>query len=96
MSRILTRLVRADAITLGTGIFLSPGAAAEIESGTRLGSRLLAHELAHVEQYARDGFAPLLYRYALAYALGRKHGLSHDEAYAAIPYEREAVSKEDG
>ena len=37
-----------------------------------------------------------LIRYGVAYACGRRSGLSHRDAYAAIPYEVEARRAEDG
>jgi len=75
-------------------VLLSSGAARELAKGTESGRRLLAHELAHVAQYARDGFLPFLTRYVAAYLRGRRRGLSHTEAYAEIPYEKEAARAE--
>ena len=54
---------------------------------------LLAHELVHVEQYARLGIARFLGRYFADYARSRARGLSHHAAYAAIAFEREAESR---
>jgi hypothetical protein len=94
LSRTLTRILGADAVTLGHRIFLSRAASSEIERRTLSGARLLAHELAHVDQYARDGVIRFLLRYAVAYARGRRSGLAHRDAYAAIPYELEATRAE--
>ena len=91
----VTHLLGASAVTFGTRIFLSFGASAEIARGTEDGRRIVAHELAHVEQYARDGFVPFLWRYIGDYFAGRFRGLSHLDAYAAIPYEREAQRAEE-
>jgi hypothetical protein len=90
----VTRLLGASAVTFGSRIFLSRGASLEIARGSESGRRLLAHELQHVAQYTRDGFVPFLTRYVADYARGRWHGLSHVDAYAAIPYEREAEQAE--
>lgn len=62
--------------------------------GSQLGQRILRHESAHVAQYARDGFVRFLVRYGIDYFRGRRRGLSHFDAYAAIPYEREAAQIE--
>jgi hypothetical protein len=91
----LTSLLGASAVTFGRYVFLSRGAAAAIANGSDCGRRLLRHELAHVEQYTREGFFPFLRRYLAAYIRGRRQGLSHIEAYAAIPYEREAERAEE-
>jgi hypothetical protein len=80
----------ASAVTFGTRVFLSRAASMEISSGSEDARRIVAHELAHVGQYARDGFVPFLYRYVADYLSGRFRGLSHFDAYAAIPYEQEA------
>jgi len=93
-ARALTRLFQADAFTLGTRVFLSRIAAREIAAETEAGRRLLRHELAHVSQFAREGFARFLWRYAASYARGRRRGLSHGAAYLEIPYEREARAAE--
>lgn len=51
---------------------------------------LLRHELVHVRQWRELGAPRFLWRYLTAYAAGRRQGLSHDEAYRAIPLEAEA------
>lgn len=52
--------------------------------------RLILHELAHVGQWLRLGAVGFLWRYLSAYVGGRCRGLSHWDAYRAIPLEREA------
>lgn len=94
-ARALTRLLAADAVTLGTRVFLSSTAAREIGAKTEAGRRLLRHELAHVSQFGVEGAARFLWRYALCYARGRRLGLSHTAAYLEIPYEREAREAEE-
>lgn len=91
----LTRCLSAEAVALGrTQIFLSAEAAREIAAGSAAGRRVLAHELVHCEQYAEHGTVRFLWRYAAAYVSGRRTGLSHDEAYREIPFEREARNAE--
>ncbi|MEO8433226.1 MAG: DUF4157 domain-containing protein [Acidobacteriota bacterium] len=90
----MTFLLSADAVTLGHRIFLSAAALREIDARSEAGSRLLRHELAHVAQFAREGFLPFLWRYFLAYARGRRRGLGHAAAYLAIPFEKEAREAE--
>jgi len=53
-------------------------------------SRLLAHELVHVDQYARRGALRFLVGYATAYLRLVVRLRSHDAAYLAIPAEIEA------
>jgi len=95
LARALTRLLGADAVTLGTRVFLSSTAAREVSAKTEAGTRLLRHELAHVSQFAVEGTARFLWKYALSYARGRRLGLSHSAAYLEIPYEREAREAEE-
>ena len=92
----MTSLLGASAGTFGRRILLSRAAARELARGTEWGRRLYAHELEHVAQYARDGFVRFLVRYVADYVHGRRQGLTHDAAYAAIPYEREAMRAEGG
>lgn len=51
---------------------------------------LLRHEMVHVEQWKDQGVARFLWRYLWDYVSGRLRGLSHQEAYLAIPFEVEA------
>lgn len=78
---------RASGITLGRRVFIRR------EFFTDEGSiplDLLAHEVAHVVQFLRDGTMPFLWRYMRDYALGLSRGLGDRSAYLAIPYEVEA------
>jgi hypothetical protein len=92
----ITRILGAAAVTIGSRILVSRETAREIERASDDGRRILRHELAHVEQYARDGFVPFLAIYFFDYLRGRRRGLSHFEAYAEIRYEREAARAESG
>ena len=69
-------------MTLGRWILLRRGH--ERDAG------LVAHELVHVRQWRELGVLRFLWRYLGAYFRGRLRGLKHAEAYAAIPFEREA------
>ncbi|HEX8696571.1 MAG TPA: DUF4157 domain-containing protein [Longimicrobium sp.] len=52
--------IRARAFTLGSDVVFGAG---EYAPGTRAGTRLLAHELAHVAQQGRAGGEPVVRRY---------------------------------
>lgn len=54
---------------------------------------LLAHEMAHVRQWAELGSVGFLSRYLGAYLRGRARGLSHRDAYRGIPLEQEAEAE---
>ena len=51
---------------------------------------LLSHELVHVRQWRERGAVRFLGGYLEAYVRGRRSGLDHGAAYAAIPAEVEA------
>lgn len=51
---------------------------------------LLAHELVHVRQWRERGRWRFALRYLADYLRGRARGLSHREAYRAVPAEVEA------
>ena len=51
---------------------------------------LLAHEMVHVRQWQELGVPRFLWRYLSSYLRGRLGGLSHQDAYLAIPFEVEA------
>lgn len=62
-----------------------------LRDGDRSGQRtLLAHELVHVEQYAKLGTARFLWRYVGEYARNLWRLRSHRQAYRAITFEAEA------
>ncbi len=89
-SRIATALIGANAFTFGRHVFLSKSAVSEIDGGTAAGDDLLAHELVHIEQYRRTGMVRFLARYFIDYLRARAEGLTHREAYLAIPFEIQA------
>ncbi|MGH8993382.1 MAG: hypothetical protein ACRDZ7_17880 [Acidimicrobiia bacterium] len=51
---------------------------------------LLAHEMVHVRQWEELGVPRFVWRYLSSYFRGRLGGLSHHDAYQAIPLEVEA------
>jgi hypothetical protein len=51
---------------------------------------LLEHELVHARQWEELGVPRFLWCYLSSYLRGRLGGLSHDDAYRAIPLEVEA------
>jgi len=51
---------------------------------------VLNHETIHLEQIRRTGVARFYIRYLAEYARGRREGLSHNEAYRNISFEKEA------
>ncbi|MFP4596950.1 MAG: DUF4157 domain-containing protein [Persicimonas sp.] len=78
---------RASGITLGNQIFIRREFFADDGD---IPLDLLAHEVAHVVQFLRDGTVPFLWRYLRDYTLGLTRGLGDRNAYMAIPYEVEA------
>ncbi len=73
-------------------IYLRKGA---FQPDTTDGLALLAHEIAHCQQYERVGTLRFLVRYAGAYFRNRLRGMNHDAAYLNIPFEIEARMIED-
>ncbi len=51
---------------------------------------LINHEKIHSDQIKRDGVIQFYARYLWEYFISRRKGLSHQEAYRAISYEKEA------
>ncbi|HSH60225.1 MAG TPA: DUF4157 domain-containing protein [Acidimicrobiales bacterium] len=72
----------ADAMTLGRVVL--------VRRGHGDSSRLMAHELVHVQQWSRHGVVGFLRRYLGAYARNMARLRSHRSAYLAIPLEVEA------
>ena len=78
---------RASGITLGDDVFVR---SEFFDHEDTIPMRLLAHEVAHVAQFERDGFLGFLMRYVWDYAKGIARGLGDRRAYLEISYEREA------
>ena len=79
------------AMTLPRRIFVSQEWFDRIVAGRA--ARLLRHESVHVDQWRRHGRVGFLSRYLWDYLRLRASGLSHQKAYRAIPFEKEAVSR---
>lgn len=91
------RLERHEGYTLWIDGPVPPGAAAitlrsvVIIRSPYLGDHgLIAHELAHVRQWAELGVVRFLWRYLTSYLGGRLRGYPHWAAYRRIPLECEA------
>ena len=69
-------------LTLGRWILIRRGREQDLA--------LIAHELVHVRQWRERGAVRFLVTYLVAYGRGRRAGLDHAAAYAAIPAEVEA------
>lgn len=95
-SRILTRLLVIDGITIGRRIFIFADNIRCADDGRKiLNDELAVHEIAHVLQYRRDGFFTFLRRYLNYYRENLKRFGSSNKrlralAYYEIPYEIEA------
>lgn len=62
---------------------------------TRDSEKLIWHEVAHVYQYAEEGFFKFLIKYGWEYVVGLVMTRSHDKAYRGISYEVEARAAAD-
>lgn len=94
-SRLLTRTLKIFGITIGSRIFIKPDfLSLTADKRRRIHVELAAHEIAHVLQYERDGFARFFYKYLESYRRNLKNekwsAAARLEAYLAIPYEIEA------
>lgn len=78
-------------ITLGRTIYLAPHL---LERGQQTVEATLRHELAHVRQQMRLGLVRFLYRYLAEYVRLRLARMTHQQAYEAISFEREAREEE--
>jgi len=76
-----------SAMTLRTTVYVR---ADLLEAAPSLLGPLIVHELVHAQQWARLGGFRFLWEYLAGYFGGRLTGLSHQEAYRAIPIEVEA------
>jgi len=78
---------RACGITLGADIFVR---SEFFDHDETIPMQLLAHEVAHVAQFERDGVATFLTRYLVDYLTGLALGRGDRQAYRDIAYEQEA------
>lgn len=95
-TKILTAIVGVHGITFGSRIFIKPQIVSLTQNNLpRLPEDLAAHEITHVLQYRREGFARFFYKYLSAYwnNLRKKKSWDSDsrhQAYLDIPFEIEA------
>jgi hypothetical protein len=78
-------------ITLGRTIYLAP---AVLQRGPGALEATLRHELAHLRQQMRLGLVRFLYHYLAEYVRLRLARMTHQQAYHAISFEREAREEE--
>lgn len=88
------RCLGAGAFVVGRTIVLARDSERCLVHYPAQGALLLLHEAVHVRQYAACGTLYFLASYATAYVRGRFAGLTHDQAYRAIPAEAEAFAIE--
>lgn len=95
-SKFITRRMKIHGITIGKRIFILPDLVSlNSNEKLRLPESLVAHEIAHVLQYKREGFIRFLYKYVRDYRKNlRKEPIWDAEtkhrAYLDIPFEVEA------
>jgi len=95
-SRIFTLVLKIHGITFGRRIFIMPDLiSTDFENRRRLPLELAAHEIVHVLQYKKDGFAKFFYKYLSSYWKNLRaekywDSVARQQAYRDIPYEREA------
>lgn len=95
-TKILTGLINVHGITFGKRIFIAPKLLSLNRNNfMKLPEDLIAHEIAHVLQYRREGFITFFYKYLSDYwqnLRGRKkwNAAARHQAYLEIPFEIEA------
>jgi len=95
-ARMITTILGISGITIGNYIFVKPEIGIrDEESRLRFPSELIAHEIAHVLQYQRQGFFRFFSSYLGSYFRLLRQSKnwsmrSHLEAYSQIPQEIEA------
>lgn len=88
--------MKIQGITIGARIFILPELVSfNSKDKPRLPENLVAHEIAHVLQYKREGFFKFLYKYLRDYRNNLKKETKLDfasrhRAYLNIPFEIEA------
>ncbi len=95
-SWLVTNLLMVDGITIGRFVFINPKLVKRDQDRLlRISQTLMAHELAHVLQYQREGFFPFLIGYVKSFwEIFRKkerwNFRSWYESYFEMPQEVEA------
>jgi hypothetical protein len=95
-TKTLTRVISVHGITVGKRIFIKPALLSLNQNNLpTLPEDLIAHEIAHVLQYRREGFLNFFYKYLTDFGRnlrGKKKwdAVSRHKAYLEIPFEIEA------
>ena len=95
-TKILTSIISVHGITFGRHIFIVPTLISfDRHNLKKMSKDLIAHEIAHVLQYRREGFIKFFYKYLTGYwrNLRKKkewNASARHEAYLEIPFEIEA------
>lgn len=95
-SGYFTSKIKVAGITFGRRIFIFPELLSfNRQNQLKLSEELVAHEIAHVLQYRREGFFGFLFKYLRDYRanlrnIGKRDFDSRRKAYLEIPFEIEA------
>lgn len=96
ITRFVTNIIKVHGITFGRSIFILPTFLITNQKNLlTLPEKLVAHEVAHVLQYRREGFIRFFYKYVTNFWKNLRTKkkwdvLSRQEAYLEIPFEIEA------
>ncbi|MDQ3710936.1 MAG: DUF4157 domain-containing protein [Acidobacteriota bacterium] len=95
-TNILTAFISVHGITFGRRIFIAPRLLTFNQNNLlKLPENLIAHEIAHVLQYKREGSIIFFYKYLTSFwrnlrKRGKWDAVSRQKAYLEIPFEVEA------
>lgn len=95
-TKYFTKIIQVQGITLGKRIYVFPELIKTTSNNEpKLPERLAVHEIAHVLQYRKYGFAKFLYYYLKSFWKNLKTQekwdlMSRQQAYLDIPFEVEA------
>ncbi len=95
-TKTLTKVISVHGITIGRRIFIKPTLLSLNQNNLpTLPEDLIAHEIAHVLQYRREGFLKFFYKYLTDFwrnlqSKKRWDAVSRHKAYLEIPFEIEA------
>ena len=95
-TNLLTAFISVQGITFGRRIFIAPRLLTFNQKNLlKLPENLIAHEIAHVLQYKREGSIKFFYKYLTSFwrnlrKRGKWDAVSRQKAYLEIPFEVEA------
>ncbi len=95
-TKSLTKVISVHGITVGRRIFIKPTLLSLNRNNLpKLPEDLIAHEIAHVLQYRREGFLKFFYKYLTDFwrnlqSKKKWDAVSRHKAYLEIPFEIEA------